>query len=476
MNFKKQCYRSVKSIILGCFLLLAEMTHGQTIKPNIIFILTDDHRWDALGYAGNKIIKTPEMDKLAQKGIYFKNAFVTTPICAASRASILTGMYERTHGYTFGTGQIKQAYINNSYPVLLKNTGYYTGFFGKFGVEYADFAKLFDEGDSYDRNGKYKDRRGYFYKTIDKDTVHLTRYTGHEAIEFIKNSPVNKPFCLSLSFSAPHAHDPAVDQYFYSDEFNDLYKDVKIEMPLLGEEKYFNAQPEYVRKGENRTRWHWRYDNPEKYQKSVKGYYTMISEVDQEIGKIRQILVEKGIDKNTIIIIMGDNGFFLGERQLAGKWLMYDNSLRVPLIIYDPRHPNHRDIDDIALNIDIASTIFDFAGLEIPEIWQGESLATYVEGDNPVKSRKEFICEHLWEVDIIPPSEGIRTEKWKYFRYRHDMDHEELYDLEIDPLEEENLVNNEQYQSKLLEMRIKFDRLASKLEADKFISSLSINN
>src|SRR5690606_13469128 len=109
-------------------------------KPNIIFILTDDQRWDALGYAGNKIIQTPEMDRLAQEGLYFKNAFVTTPICAASRASILTGLYERTHGYTFGQGEIKKPYIDNSYPIKMKNSGYHTGFFGKFGVNYSGFS------------------------------------------------------------------------------------------------------------------------------------------------------------------------------------------------------------------------------------------------------------------------------------------------------------------------------------------------
>jgi arylsulfatase A-like enzyme len=436
-------------------------------KPNIIFILTDDQRWDALGYAGNKVIHTPEMDKLAQEGVYFRNAFVTTPICAASRASILTGMYERTHGYTFGQGPIKQPYIDNSYPKLMKESGYFTGFFGKFGVTYDSLVPLFDVMESYDRNGKFKDRRGYFYKTIKDDTVHLTRYTGQQAMDFIENAPADKPFCLSLSFSAPHAHDPAPDQYFWQEEVDGLYRELEIGPPLFGEDKYFNEQPIYVREGENRTRWGWRYDTPEKYQHSVKGYYRMISGIDLEIAKIRQLLADKGLDKNTIILLMGDNGYFLGERQLAGKWLMYDNSLRVPLIIYDPRNPNHRDIEDLALNIDIPSTIFEFAGLEIPSVWQGKSLAAYVKGDNPAEDRTEFIGEHLWEVDIIPASEGLRTKDWKYFRYRNDLEHEELYNLELDPLEENNLAKKEQYRGKLEEMRRRFDRLAEGLEKDR---------
>ncbi|CAN5337995.1 sulfatase [soil metagenome] len=466
--------KNKKLILAILVLLLATSTwlHSnfkeEPQQPNIIFILTDDQRWDALGYAGNKVIQTPEMDKLAQEGIFFKNAFVTTPICAASRASILTGMYERTHGYTFGQGEIKSSYIENSYPMHMKQSGYYTGFFGKFGVNYNKIEQMFDVSEDYDRNGNFKDRRGYFYKTIGADTVHLTRYTGQQALDFIANAPEGQPFCLSLSFSAPHAHDPAPDQYFWQQEVDSLYQDLEIAPPLFADDQYFNEQPAYVREGENRTRWKWRYETPEKYQHSVKGYFRMISEIDLEIGKMREQLKAQGLDKNTIIILMGDNGYFLGERQLAGKWLMFDNSLRVPLIIFDPRNKNHRDVEDIALNIDIPSTIFEFAGLDIPSTWQGKSLANYVKGENPAEGRKEFLCEHLWDVDIIAPSEGLRTSNWKYFRYRKDKEHEELYNLENDPWEEYNLANVELFKDKLEEMRSNCEHLISELEDQKF--------
>ncbi len=432
-------------------------------KPNIIFILTDDQRWDALGYAGNSIIQTPEMDKLAESGIYFKNAFVTTPICAASRASIFTGLYERTHGYTFGQGNIKDAYIKNSYPVLLKKVGYYTGFFGKFGVQYDSIESLFDVSESYDRNGKFNDYRGYFYKTLGNDTVHLTRYTGQQAINFINDAPSDRPFCLSLSFSAPHAHDPAEEQYFWQETTDSLYQNITMPAPVLGEDEYFDAQPEYVKTGENRTRWHWRYDTQEKYQHSMKGYYRMISGVDNEIGKIRHALENKELAENTIIILMGDNGYFEGERQLAGKWLMYDNSLRVPMIIYDPGKEQHKDIDEMALNIDIPATILDLAGVAIPTNWQGKSLAGFLSGQNPLKERESFICEHLWDTPIIAPSEGIRTKKWKYFRYRKDLEHEELYDLENDPKEVLNLNDSLAFQNILESLRMKTDSFANEL-------------
>ncbi|MHA8088275.1 sulfatase family protein [Aquirufa sp. Wall-65K1] len=457
----------MKKWLVLTLIMLPWMGIAQSNKPNIIFILTDDHRWDALGYAGNKIIQTPVMDDLAKKGIYFKNAFVTTPICAASRASIITGMYERTHQYTFGQGDIKPGYVAQSYPVMLKLAGYYTGFYGKFGINYAGFSSLFDQGESYDRDDKLKDYRGYFYKKLGKDSVHLSRYTGQKAMDFISQAPKDKPFCLSLSFSAPHAHDPSEQQYFWQPEVDHLYRDVTIAPPIMATEADFLAQPEYVRTGENRTRWYWRFDTPEKYQRSVKGYYRMISGVDVEIGKIRKVLEEKGLDKNTVIIVMGDNGYFLGERQLAGKWLMYDNSLRVPMIVYDPRNSKHQDISDEVLNIDIAPTIFGFAGLPIPNSWQGQNLSSYVQGKRPAKSRKDFIVEHLWKVKIIASSEGIRSKQWKYFRYRDHLDREELYDLQADPLEKNNLANEPKFKKVLNQMRQKLANKVASLEGQR---------
>lgn len=449
----------VRILVLSIAFILSLGFPGftQENQPNIIFILTDDQRWDALGFAGNDLIHTPEMDRLASEGIFFENAFVTTPICAASRASILTGTYERTHGYTFGQGEIKQPFIDHSYPALMRNSGYQTGFFGKFGINYSGFEGLFDIGENYDRLDRYKDRRGYFYKTLGVDTVHLTRYTGQKAIEFIRQTPQEKPFMLSLSFSAPHAHDPAEEQYFWEKEFDSLYASQYFPEPPLSDRKYFEAQPHYVREGENRNRWYWRFDSKEKYQRSMKGYFRMISEIDHEIGLIREELIKQGKDKNTVIIFMSDNGYFYGERQLAGKWLMYDNSLRVPMIIYDPRSVQGRKVKDMVLNIDIAPTIFDLAGLEKPKSWQGLSLAGFLEENSPDLERDDFICEHLWQVDIIAPSEGLRTEDWKYFRYINDPQHEELYDLTSDPLEKNNLALNPAFQERLSEMRRKFE-------------------
>ena len=452
-------------LIIGMLFLLKPVIAqknkaDESTRPNIIFILTDDQRWDALGYAGNDIIQTPEMDKLAEEGVYFKNAIVTTPICAASRASLFTGLHERTHKYTFQTGPIRHEYMEDAYPIQLKEAGYYTGFYGKFGVNFPQKEKLFDVIEDYDRANQYKDYRGYYYKTLDGDTVHLTRYTGEKALDFIDNAPDEKPFCLSLSFSAPHAHDGAPLQYFWQEEPGNLYADMTMPEPKLGGDEYFDNLPLPVREGFNRLRWTWRYDTSEKYQHSVKGYYRMIYVIDLEIAKIRKKLKEKGLDKNTVIILMGDNGYFLGERQLAGKWLMYDNSIRVPLIVHDPRVKKHQDINDMALNIDVPATILDLAGLKAPQSYQGKSLRQIVTQERESLNRDTILIEHLWEFENIPPSEGVRTADWKYMRYVNDKSAEELYDLSKDPQEIENLVSSVDHKNILTNFQNKTDELA----------------
>ena len=430
-------------LALTSFSVSAEMR-----KPNIIFILTDDQRWDALGYAGNPLVHTPEIDRLAAAGTYFKQAFSSTPICAASRASLLSGRYERTHLYNFQTDKIREEFMTDAYPRLLKNAGYQTVFFGKVGVNYDHFERMFDVFDSYDRNNAYTDRRGYFYKKLGDDTVHLTRFTGQQAIDFIDKASTDRPFCMQLSFSAPHAHDGAPDQYFWQSVTDYLLQDANIPPTIFSADSFFNELPPRVKSGFNRLRWTWRFDTPEKYQKSVKGYYRMISDIDLEIAKIRASLQKRGLDRNTVIIFMSDNGYFLGERQLAGKWLMYEPSIRVPLIIMDPRNSNHRDVDAMVMNIDIPATILDFAGIKRPPTWHGASLKPIVDGNTKTLNRDTVMIEHLWGFDEIPSSEGLRTTSWKYFRYVNEKALEYLYDLKNDPQETHNLVGHAAYLAK----------------------------
>lgn len=448
------------------FYLIPTLLFAQTKKPNIIFILTDDQRWDALGFAGNKIIQTPQMDTLATSGTYFKNAFSTTPICAASRASILTGLYERTHGYTFQKPKLRAPYAEMIYPKIFKDHGYHVGFFGKLGVVMNNPSQYFNESDFYDRGGE-AEKQGYFYKKIGNDTVHLTRYSGYQAQNFIKNAPTDKPFCLSISFSAPHGHDNSIAQYFWQQKSDSLYKNIVIPEPVLGNDSFFNKLPIPVQEGFNRTRWKWRFDTPEKYQNMVKGYYRMITEIDDEIGLIRKQLKAQGIEDNTIIIVMGDNGYFLGDRQLADKWLMYDVSIRVPLIIYDPRIHKPAAIDAMVLNIDITKTMLGIAGITAPKKYQGQNLMPFVEKGNMPSNRKSILIEHLWKLPEIPSSEGIRSANWKYFRYRLISAPEELYDLKSDPLEKNNLAANPKYAKQLALLRKQCDAAILKYQSEK---------
>jgi arylsulfatase A-like enzyme len=190
----------------------------------------------------------------------------------------------------------------------------------------------------------------------------------------------------------------------------------------------------------------------------------MLAGIDLEIAKIRNKLEETGQADNTVIIFMGDNGYFLGERQLAGKWLMYDRSIRVPLIIYDPRVGEHRDIDDMALNIDVTATIADLAGVEVPAGYHGKSLVPIVNGDTETLSRDAVLIEHLWDFDNIPPSEGVRTNEWKYFHYVDNPATEELYDLRDDPGETNNLASDPDHLDTLIRLRAEFAQLARRYE------------
>tara|TARA_R110002049_G_scaffold186379_3_gene354678 strand:+ start:5640 stop:7334 length:1695 start_codon:yes stop_codon:yes gene_type:complete len=450
----------VGALLLGCS--NKPKTETPEKKPNIIFILTDDQRWDALGYAGNELAYTPEMDKLAKSGVFFKNTIATTPICAASRASIISGLQERTHNYTFTTGAIKEEYMQNAYPRILKKSGYYTGLYGKFGVKYDKLDSLYNVHEDYDLRYDRNDISSYYYKTLGKDTVHLTRYTGEKALEFIKTAPSNKPFCLQLSFSAPHASDNTVEQYFWQKENNHVLENTTVPKANISDGEYYNRLPQRIKEGFNRLRWYWRYDTPEKYQHSVKGYYRMIAGIDNEIDKIRRELEVKGVADNTIIVLMGDNGFFLGERQIAGKWLMYENSIKVPLIIYDPRNKEHKDVDEVALNIDVPSTILDFAGVQAPASWHGKSLKPFVDSETVDMKRDTVLIEHLWDFDNIAPSEGVRTKDWKYFRYVDDKSIEELYNLKEDSRETNNLINDENAQEVLKNLRNKLEELIVK--------------
>lgn len=409
-----------------------------------------------MGCTGNKIIRTPNMDSLAANGCLFSNTFVTTSICAASRASIFAGRYARRTGiHNFVTNFSPEA-LAKTYPMLLKANGYRTGFIGKYGVGRSEEMP----NDKFDFWAGIAGQPKYEHKDGAGNYKHLTTILTEQSIKFLDSCAAGQPFCLSVSFKAPHVQDSDPRQFIYDPRYANLYKDVTIPTPLTAEPKYFNALPEFLRKSEARRRWQIRFPTPEKYQQSVKGYYRLITGLDVAIGKIRAELTRLGLAGNTIIILTGDNGFYLGEHGLAGKWFPHEESIHVPLIIYDPGAPKNRRgqrRDEFVLNIDIAPTILDLASVPIPKRMQGRSLVPLMQAKSP-KWRADFFYEHLFDHPAIPKSEALRTRQYKYARYI-EFDYEQLYDLANDPHETTNLADKPEHADILEKLRKRCNQL-----------------
>lgn len=283
--------------------------------------------------------------------------------------------------------------------------------------------------------------------------------------EFIKTSISEKPFCLSVSFKSPHTQDGDPRQFIPKKEYQKLYSDVTIPEPYSAKPQYWDSLPAFFHTEENiaRNRWKLRFDTPEKYQHSVKDYYRLITGVDDAVGKMVELLKKQGLEKNTIIIFLGDNGFYLGEHGLAGKWFGHEESIRVPLFIYDPRDEAvSGKVEKIALNIDIAPTILGYADIEIPMEMQGIDLVKLVKGE--IADRKEFFYEHTFDGSPkLPKVEGVVSPTLKYMYYL-EHGYEELFDLKKDPHEIQNLVNDSGYSEILKEQRKLYNELKERVK------------
>ena len=431
-------------------------------KPNIIFFLVDDQRNESLGCYGHPVIKTPAIDRLAEEGTRFTNMFVTTSICAASRASIFSGVTERTHGYTFGrpVKVVADTLARLSYPVLLKKSGYRTGFYGKFGCEMeVDKEEMFDEFEAIGGNP-------YFHEMPDGSLRHETDLCADRAIEFINTQPEGQPFCLSVSFNASHAEDgdkrPGTGHFPWPPSVDGMYEDIAVPPPRL-DTTFYQKLPAFLAGSLNRERYFWRWDTPEKYQANIRAYFRMISGIDRAIQRVIAELEANGLADNTVIIYSADNGYYMGDRGFAGKWSHYEQSLRVPLIVYDPRLPEqkrHQVSDAMTLNIDIPATILDLAGIEIPGIYQGMSVVPVVAQNKKDNGREDFLCEHLWDFDRIPKWEGVHTGRYVYARYfGQEPPYEFLHDLEKDPDQLKNFIDDENYSKVRKQLRMRCEEI-----------------
>ncbi|MDF9827021.1 arylsulfatase A-like enzyme [Ereboglobus sp. PH5-10] len=428
--------------------------------PNILMILADDARFDEFGYAGNKIIQTPNIDKLAARGVVFNNAYVTTAICVVSRASIFTGQHARAHGIWNFADPVGHERWQRTYPHLLRASGYYTGMIGKFGIGRKPEHLPSDDFDFWrSRPGNLS----YFDKSSPE---HLTKRIGDQALEFLSTAPANKPWCLNIGFKAPHAQDKAPREFPPDARDEKLYKDAAIAPPPTATDEAFKKLPQSVQRSEGRKRWLVRFATDEMALETTRDIYRLVTGMDREVGRILDELEKRGMLENTLIIFTSDNGFALGDRGMSDKWYMYEEGVRVPLVIVPPRgaaKSASKRIDDMTLNIDFAPTMLDYAGVKIPEKMQGVSLRPLLEKKKRGKTpawRTEFFYEHRTLPKMIPPSEGVRSGKWKYIRWTSETPvTEELFDLEADPNELNNLAGNPTMAETLQKMRERCETL-----------------
>jgi arylsulfatase A-like enzyme len=313
-----------------------------------------------------------------------------------------------------------------------------------------------DQYDVYEAIG----RNPYFKTMPDGSKRHETDLVGDRGIEFIKSQPKNQPFCLNLWFNAAHAEDndrrPGIGHHPWPQSVDGLYEDRTIPPPRLGDPAIYEQQPTFLKESINRERFFWGYDTPEKYQTNLRAYFRQITGIDRAVSRVLAALEDAGLAESTIIVYSADNGYYLGDRGFQGKWSHYEESLRVPLVIYDPRLPREqrgRVVDAMALNVDLPATFLDWAGVTKPAAYEGRSLAPIVQGRTPADWRNYFFCEHL---DLAPTLtwEGIRGERYVYARYFDQRPPAELlYDLQTDPDQLKNLAHDSGHADALQRMR-----------------------
>lgn len=424
-------------------------------KPlNIVVLYADDWRHDTLGAAGHPVVKTPHLDRLAKEGMRFTHNCVTTAICGVSRATLLTGQWMSRHGNpAFAMFTTPWA---ETYPGLLRRNGYHVGHIGKWhnGTFPQD---KFDFGRAYSGT--------HWIREADGTKIHVTQKNENDALEFLRTRPTDKPFVLTLAFFATHAEDQNPLQFLPQPASMELYKDTVIPVPKTSSDEDFKRLPPFIanEQNEGRVRYHWRFDTPEKYQTMMKNYYRLATEVDATCGRVLAALRQQGLLENTLVIFTADNGYFHAEHGLADKWYPYEESIRTPLIVRDPRMPaaqRGQTNDDFTLNVDLAPTFLAAAGIAAPARMQGRDLSSLYLASNAPAWRTEFFYEHatIKNIHFIPSSEALVRKEVKYL-YWPDFQHEELFDLTADRAETHNLAAAPNQAKTLASLRSRFAEL-----------------
>jgi arylsulfatase len=438
-----------------CVGLAAAPTLALAADPprNVVVLYADDWRHDTLGCAGHPVVKTPHLDALAGRGVRFTHNCVTTAICGVSRATLFTGQWMSRHGNrafdAFNTPW------SETYPGLLRAHGYHVGLFGKWHCG-AFPRHEFDAGSDYAGT--------HWQREADGGEIHVTRKNERDALAFLRTRPTDRPFCLTLSFFATHAEDENPLQYLPQPESLPLYADVAIPIPATAGEEHYRRLPEFLvsEKNEGRIRWHWRFDTPEKYQDYMKNYFRLATEVDAACGAVIDELERQELLTDTLVIFTTDNGYLHGEHGLADKWYPFEESIRTPLIVVDPRMPasvRGTTDDALTLNVDLAPTILAAAGVAPPRRMQGRDLASLYLGGGAAW-RTEFFYEHptITNIARIPSSEALVRADIKYVVWP-DFGREQLFDLVADPQETADVIADPAYAARLASLRERFAQL-----------------
>lgn len=431
-------------------------------RPNIVFLLADDQRYDGLSITGNRILQTPRLDSLAEQGVLFERDYVVSSACSPNRAAIFSGMYNRSMGVRDFSADFPPAVAENLFPFVLKRAGYHIGFIGKWGVAstiestIAPYARQFDYWRGFVGQGE-------FY-TADRQDRHLTQVMADQAIEFFDRAPQDRPFHLQVSFKAPHGPWNQFDR-----RFSDVLADVAIPYPATLTEEAVYKLPPFLRtyrlslNGQSVAKMR------QIHQEFIRQYYRLILGLDEAVGRIVDALEERGLADNTIIVYGSDNGHFEHEWGFHGKWLAYEPSIHVPLIIYDPRLPETRRgkrVSAFTQSIDYAPTFIDLAGAAIPENMQGRSLLPLLHGETPDDWRDDIFHDYVFEMypGDIPKNMAVRTERHKLVRYTAPRpQYEQLFDLEQDHLEIHNLIDDPDYFAVRQDLRRRLARYRNEL-------------
>lgn len=419
---------------------------------NVVFILSDDHRHDFMGFLGKvKFLETPNMDRMAREGAYIRNATVTTALCSPSRASILAGQFSHQHGVVDNQTAIRQDVV--FFPQYLQEIGYETAFMGKWHMGHEDDVPRpgFDKWISFRGQGVYNNPTlnidGRQVKAEGQISDLLTDY----AVEWLEK-PRSKPFFLYLSHKAVHAMFEPAKRHL------GRYENAKVEFPgsMADTPENYAGKPAWVK--EQRNSWHgvdYMYHGDMDFETFFKRYCETLLGVDESIGRVLKCLQDKGLAESTLVFYMGDNGFCFGEHGLIDKRHMYEPSMRVPMLALCPDLIKPGTVvEQLVQNIDVAPTVLEAAGARTPENMDGRSILPLLAGKS-VPWRDAVFYEYYWEANYpqTPTTFGVRTDRYKFIHYYGVWDTDEFYDLKNDPEEMHNLIDKPEHAGLIEQLR-----------------------